>query len=416
MKQILIIDKHPLFCEYLKEKLITEKVAVEIISNRRDSFTRMYATLPDLLIYGANESFTETIEFFKKKSQSSNTKLIPTILIGNPIEREKISELALYRIIKYFSRPIKIDVLCETIGRIIGKPIPLDISKCVMEVHVNNNIIFIEIAKGLNREKLMLLKYRIIELLDEYELDSPQIILMMTDLTLSFMDGSNLEVLINNILYDKRIRSKNIKILSFDNFTRKLIAGHSQYNNIEIVSDITDILSTFVREDKSNIHTEDVINEKILSTSIDSLTHGTIQLAFFNDLKDSNMEEELFGGIRIAIIHNNEDTYFSLKKAFKSFLCKVDFFHSSSDFMIATSKIIYDIVVIDLFLEGMTGFDILTYFREKKYPAGVIVYSDNTNQANEIRALSLGAKYFISKEKSSETVAKKVLEILNARI
>ncbi|MGL4986364.1 MAG: response regulator [Treponemataceae bacterium] len=414
MKQILIVDEHPLFREYLKEKLNIEKIQVEIATDEKSSFTKLHANLPDLIIYGTQVSFDIILRFLKKKSNNKNTKNIPVILIGEKIEKEKIAELALYKIIKYFTRPIKIDVLCEIIGSIIGKTISLDITPCLMDVHVNNNILFIEIAKGLNREKLILLKYRIIELLDEYNFENPQVILMLTNLTLSFMDGPNLENLINNVLFDTRIRGKNMKILSFDDFTKKFIRGHPQYASIEIVSDISNILGKVVNRninDASNA----VINN-ILTETADSITSGTIQLAFFNDSKDGSSDQKLFGGIKIAIVQENDTILYQIKKAFKSFPCKVDLFYSGLEFLLATNKINYDIVVLDIFLKGITGFDILVHFHEKKYYAGVIIYSPPCDKQDITRALNLGANYFITQDNPATLVAKKASKILKNRI
>ena len=63
MKQVLIIDASPMFREFLKEKLTAEKVSVEIAKGKRDAFTKLISTLPDLVIIDVEESMEDLIDF-----------------------------------------------------------------------------------------------------------------------------------------------------------------------------------------------------------------------------------------------------------------------------------------------------------------------------------------------------------------
>lgn len=180
MKQVLIIDAPPLFREFLKEKLSAEKVSVEMAQGRRDAFTKLVSLLPDLLIIDMAIPIREIIEFLTKKRSDPNASHIPIFMTGPIISREQVALLAQYNVVKYFNKPIKFDIFFESIGRILKTGFSIDITPCILEIHLNNNVVFIEIAQGLNREKLALLKYKITEIIDQNKLTIPKLVLMMT--------------------------------------------------------------------------------------------------------------------------------------------------------------------------------------------------------------------------------------------
>ena len=70
-------------------------------------------------------------------------------------------------------------------------------------------LLFFQIARGLNREKLSLLKYKLTEIIDANKLTIPKLVIMLTDLSLSFIDGSNLEILFDSVIADSRIQKRN---------------------------------------------------------------------------------------------------------------------------------------------------------------------------------------------------------------
>ena len=58
-----------------------------------------------------------------------------------------IAALAKYGVIKYFAKPIQFDIFFEAIGKILNNQLSLDTTPCVLDLHRNGNIIFIEIAQ-----------------------------------------------------------------------------------------------------------------------------------------------------------------------------------------------------------------------------------------------------------------------------
>ena len=212
MKQVLIIDAPPLFSGYLKDKLNAEKIKVGFAEIKKDAFPKMLSALPDLIIINIDETHKDFFDFLTKKRDDPNASKIPIIITGPTMEREQVASLSQYNVIKYFNKPIKFDIFFNAIARVFLASFAFDTTPCIMEIHVNNNVVFIEIADGLNREKLAILKYRLSEVIDLAHITTPKVVLMMSDLTLSFVDGSYLELLLDNILSDSRINPKNFKI------------------------------------------------------------------------------------------------------------------------------------------------------------------------------------------------------------
>ena len=161
-KQVLIINAAPIFREFLREKLNSENVSVEVADGRLDSFSKIIRVLPDLIVIDVESSFEEVMDLLERKMADPNAKRIPVIVSGPVMERAQISSLVQYGVVKYFSKPIKFDVFFEAIGKILRVNLSMDTTPCVLEIHHNGNIIFVEAAQGLNREKISLLKYKII--------------------------------------------------------------------------------------------------------------------------------------------------------------------------------------------------------------------------------------------------------------
>lgn len=415
MKQVLIIDAPPLFREFLKEKLSAEKVQVEIAEGRRDAFTKMVSILPDLIIIDIKESIREITEFLTKKVNDPNARQIPVVISGPIISREQIAMLVQYNVVKYFNKPIKFDIFFESIGRMLKIGFSLDTTPCILEIHINNNIIFIEIAQGLNREKLALLKYKLTEIIDNTHLSIPKVVLMMTDLTLSFVDGANIEMLLDNIIADPRIQTKNIKVLSLDSFTKDLIEGHKQYEGIEVATNLSNVLNALV-DNTTTTDIADLISDKILS-STDDISQGTVQMSFYSE--SGLMDEDSQGSQdhpQIAVVDDDGVTRMMLQHVFASIKADVTLFNSGAEFLVSTNKKNYDLIILDIFMPGLSGFDILKSLHTKQYTSPVIIYSNATNRESVIQALSLGAKSYLVKPLKPEAILQKAIEVLHSKV
>lgn len=437
MKNVLIIDAPPMFREFLKNKLSEEKVNVVITQEKRDALIKITSVLPDLVIIDINE-FDDPdaiMELFQKIKADPNASRIPTIATGPKMDKSIIETYAKFGIHKYFIKPIKFDIFFESIGKILHTSFSMDSTPCVLDIHRNGDIIFIEIAQGLNREKLALLKYKLSEIIENNEIETPKIILMMTNLELSFVDGLNLELLIDNILSDPKVHTKNVKVLSFSTFTQQLIDGHPQYDGIEVATDISQVLNSFV-ESTNTSRVSDLIADRILSIS-DSDSDGSIEMRFSSDAKDSaeneNLEEtkipeenKISSATTNSTSTQNEkdetiavidDDQITLKLCYAGFTqagYKVDLFSSGIDFLANMAKKKYKAIILDILMPGVSGFDTLKRLQGLANKPPIVIYSQAIRKDIVLQALSLGAKSFIVKPQKPEVLVSKVQEILSS--
>ena len=428
MKNVLIVDASPLFREFLKDKLSEEKITVSITSDKQDALIKINSILPDLVIIDIDEydDINYILELFQKFNADPNARRIPMIATGPNIDKSMIAAFAKFGIHKYFVKPIKFDVFFESIGRILHTAFPMDTTPCVLDIHRNNNIIFIEVAQGLNREKIALLKYKLSEVIDSNELDNPKIILMMTNLELSFVDGLNLELILDNILANQKVHAKNVKVLSFSSFTQELIDGHPQYDGIEVATDISQILNSLV-DSTSTSRVSDLITDQILTNS-DIGEEGSIEMRFSSDslqeeetveisnIMDNTSEEAGKNNVtpEIAVVDDDQVILKLCGAAFTQAGYKVDLYSSGIDFLANMGKKKYSAIILDILMPGVSGFDTLKRIQGLPNKPPIIIYSQAVRKDIVVQALSLGAKTFIVKPQKPEVLVRKVQEVLNA--
>ena len=413
MKQVLIIDAPPLFSGYLKDKLNAEKIKVGFAEIKKDAFPKMLSALPDLIIINIDETHKDFFDFLSKKRDDPNASKIPIIITGPTMEREQVSALSQYNVIKYFNKPIKFDIFFNAIARVFLASFAFDTTPCIMEIHVNNNVVFIEIAEGLNREKLAILKYHLSEVIDLAHITTPKVVLMMSDLTLSFVDGSNLELLLDNILADSRIQPKNLKIITLDSFTKELVAGHPQYTGIQVATALPIILNSIVDKTETT-DIADLITEKVLNYT-DEVDVGVVQTQFHSEVSGEEDESSSALSSTIAIVEDDNVTRTMLENTFNGINAQISSFANGSDFLTSTNKKEYDLIILDTNLPGLSGFDVLKILQNKQYFSPTIVYSSEKSREAVMQALSLGAKTYLVKPLKPEILLQKAIEVLRSK-
>lgn len=413
-KQVLIINAAPIFREFLREKLNSENVSVEVADGRLDSFSKIIRVLPDLIVIDVESSFEEVMDLLERKMDDPNAKRIPVIVSGPVMEHAQISSLVQYGVVKYFSKPIKFDVFFEAIGKILRVNLSMDTTPCVLEIHHNGNIIFVEAAQGLNREKISLLKYKISEMIDVYKIKDPRLIVMMTNLELSFVDGINVELLLDTVTADERIQKRHIKILSLEPFMEDFLDGHVEYTGVKVIKDLTSALGSLIGNNDSGLDATDIIADSILSGDDDA--QGMVDIRFGSDSGDGSALVAEGSLLSVAIVDDDEVVRKILTQAFVSVGITAEPFDSGAAFIQAIKTKNYNLAILDLFMQGISGYDILKQLRAAGLNIPVIVYSQAVQREYVIQALSLGAKGYLAKPQKPEVILRKAMEVLNERI
>lgn len=415
MKNVLIVDALPMFREFLKDKLTEERIECTFIQEKRDAITKMINLLPDLVILDVydTDDIQALIEILKEIKKDPNASRIPIIATGPLLPPEVIGIFAKLGIVKYFLKPIKFDAFFEKIGQILRTAFSMDVTPCVLDIHRNGNIIFVEVALGLNREKLSLLRYKLSEIIENEEMTQPKVVLMITNLDLTFVDGLNLELLLNNILSNPAIQTKNVKVLSFSEFTKQLIDGHSEYNGIEVAADISQVLNSLV-DSSTTSSVSDLITDKILTTTDENFS-GSIEMRFSSDSTNQQDIDDTKDNstTQVAVIDDDAVILKLLSSSFKNAGMECRTFSNGTDFLSALNHHKFDVIVLDIMMPGISGFDTLRRMNALPNKPLVIVYSQAIKREMVIQALSLGAKQYLVKPQKPEAIVAKVNELLN---
>jgi len=414
MKQVLLIDESNVFRDYIKGKLDEKHVNIEIGLGKLDSLSKMRSFVPDLVIIDFNTSRSFVYELFDGKKNDPNAREIPVIVLAQKIEKSEITRLSGYNVKKIIPKPLKIDQLFQAITEIIHVDFDIDTTPCILEARVNDNIIFVELAQGFNREKIGLLKYKIRELIGLYNLNAPKILVMMTDLSLSFVDGPNLELLMDSIMADPAIKNRNIKILTLDGFARDFLAGNKEYADIQVVTDLTKAIDSLLKDAFTTTDTTALISEKILqSNGAVGLDGSALEMRFKSELEAL---KSVAHDIRIAVVDDDVVIRTVLTKTFQAINATVDQFESGTEFLPCALGANYDLVFLDLMMPGINGFDVLVKMKESEIVTPVIVLSSVSQREAVLKVLSAGVKSYMIKPLKPEALLKKAIEVLQATI
>jgi CheY-like chemotaxis protein len=425
MKQILVIDENPAFREYLKTILSGNGLMVTTAFSALDGISKIRTEIPDLIILDYHLSREGCLEALQAKKSSPNTFNIPVIITARQIEHKKLAALLPYNVKKIFYKPVKTDTLFATLSEILQVSFTVDESPGIVEAHINEDIIFIELAQGLNRDKLDMLKYKIMELIDLNSIKVPKLIVMLSDIVLSSADIPNLQKLLI-VLQASRTKNKYIRILTKDDFVKKYIGGKNAYQGIEVVSNLqyavdgllADMDDIDDAEDQAEKKAE-LIGDKVLSGG-GGAEGEAMMLRFDAESRpkkiDAETTRDFLTDIFIAVVDDDPVILESLKNAIREAGGNVSTYNSGAAFLEVVGEGSFDIIFLDLLMSGIDGFTILTCLNGKNIQTPVIVLSGVTERETVLRAFRLGIKGYITKPVQPDEIIRKAIEILGASI
>ncbi|MDR2069473.1 MAG: response regulator [Spirochaetaceae bacterium] len=418
MKQILVIDESPLLREYLKSKLDAPEVEVTVAINTLDGISKLRTQVPDLIIMDYHLKKNGCLEVLKQKKESPNTVNTPVIIMARHIGQNRLIELVPYDVKKVFTKPVKIDALCAAIKKILGVSFDIDETPGIVEAHVNDDIIFVEIAQGLNRDKLDLLYFKIREFIALYEIRLPKIIVMLSDITLGFADAPNIKKLLEVILTSSKAAQKNIRFLTNDAFLRKFIEGQKEYADIEVISNLQYALNGLFEQFADTAEYDgkeaEILEKRVLS--VDNRGKGEFMHLHFETEEKSNGEniKELIKNLTIAAVDDDFAIQELIKNTFKSLGTTVKTYSDGASYLADAETEVFDLVFLDLLMPNIDGFDVLRTLRTVNNRPPVIVLSVVTQRDTVIQAFQLGIKSYLVKPLKPDDILKKTVEILRS--
>lgn len=391
MKNVLVIDAPAPFFDFLRIKFASSDVAATDADCNRDAFMKMMSTLSDLVILDMQRGFEDILNLLKQKRSNPNTQRMPVIAIGPVLDKTQTAMFAQFGVIKYFTRPLEADVFFNAAAQAMGIEVSIDSTPSHVDVRRCSDMIFIDIAGALNRDKISVLNMDIVDLVQG--ITAPKVVCLMNELQVSFLDAVNLEYLFDGILSCPKVQARNVKVIVKNPFVSELLSGHKRYANIESADNIATVANSLV--DTSTLaDLKDVIAERMLHVdpTAPALTMRTV---FGSDLKGASRKTDSGNVMSIAIADMDDATRQAVVNEFKKAGATCDVFTSGEDVLKAAAEKHYDLVIVDLTLSDGPAIDVLKQLKSRG--ASVIVHALPKSKEEVREVLSLGIKRYFAK-------------------
>ncbi|MFO8043915.1 MAG: response regulator [Alkalispirochaeta sp.] len=416
MKKVLVIDESQLFRDYLKKKLEDYGFEVDVAVSGLDGASKLRTTLPDLLITDYNLSRKSAVELLKEKHGNPNTKDIPVIMASAKVDRDALMGVARYNVRKFLTKPIRVDALLKAVSETLKVPVSIDTTPCIVEAHVNEDIMFIEVAQGLNREKIDLLRYKIHELLDLYELKSPKILVLMTSIEVSTADSIKLQSLFSTLLEISGTPKRNIKVLTRSSYVREYLESRSEFSGIGVSDNLEDAMDGLLGRKVGGpiLEPGPDSREDVLGTSAPKKKRGeSINMRFQEDQQKPSFELSSLGdSTRISIVDDDEVIQELIRSSFADTRVQIHAYGNGRAFLEDTDALDSDLVFLDLMMPEMNGFQVLEILKGKELRLPIIVLSALSKRETVVQALKMGVSSYIIKPLKPHDIRNKASEIL----
>ncbi|MBP7553645.1 MAG: response regulator [Spirochaetes bacterium] len=399
--KILIADGSELIKNFLKEKLESYNFEVIVAKEALDLLIKMKNYRPDITIIDYPIVLNTDVDFFDEKNNYKTTQNIPVIMLGRNIEADKTSGTSKYKIYKLLSKPIKIEILLKTIEEILKKDLNIDDTECIIDIHLNDDILFIEVAEGLNREKIDSLKYKILEIKELYGIDNPKILIMLIDMNLKNVEENKLINFINSITKYGNSRIDAIKILTSNTEIYDILKKYDKYSSIEVTNDISVAMDSL-----SDINIGELLNRGF------RYKEEQIKLSYSDKTLTENSEFKR-KKFKIFVTDDDSDVLLLVKSILTaSFSWEVVLFNNARDMIDSLSSAKPDLLFLDLMMPKMSGLETLEYFKQNNIKIPVIVFSALSQKETVQKTLSYGVKSYIVKPISPQIIINKAIEVL----
>ena len=415
MKKVLVIDESQLFRDYLKKKLEAYGFAVEVAVSGLDGGSKLRSALPDLLITDYNLSRKPAPELLREKHADPNTRDIPVIMASAKVDRDALMDIARFNVKKFLTKPIRVDALLKAVSETLNVPVSIDTTPCIVEAHVNEDILFIEIAQGLNREKVDLLRYKIHELLDLYELKNPKVLVLMTSIEVSTTDSIKLSALFSTILESTGAMKRYFKVLTRSTYVREFVQSRGDFSGIEVSSRLEDAMDGLLGRKVGGpvLEPGPDARKDVVGRSAPKKNRGeAINMRFQEEQRSAFELSSLGDTVRISIVDDDEIIQELIRSSFADTRVQIHAYENGRVFLDDKDALDSDLVFLDLMMPEMNGFQVLDRLKANEQRLPIIVLSALSKRETVLQALQMGVSSYIIKPIKPQDVRNKASEIL----
>ena len=415
MKKILIIDESPLFRSFLKGKFEAFGFEVTLAGNGLEGSLKLRSSIPDLIVTDYYLSRKSCIELLSEKKANPNTTNIPVIMVSGQIDKDELIEVAKYGVKKFFSKPLSVDAFVKTVSEILQINLNLDSAPCLISAHYNEEVFIIEVAMGLNAEKIELLKFKLTELLELYEVREPKVLLIMSSLEITANDSIKLGTLLSVVVEYSRAKPKHIKVLTGSSYVRKYVRSRGDFAEIDVVDRLEDAMDGLLgRKTGSYITGADGAVQSEFLTAATPKKNEEIKMSFQQEMPVVSDVPQARKAPRIAIVDDDFVIQEFIQTAFTGTDYVLEAYNNGKEFLASGKEDSYELIFLDIMMPVMDGFETLRAMAERDIKKPVIVLSAVSRQEIVVEALQLGVRSYMIKPLKAEEIRKKTTEILQA--
>ncbi len=412
MKKVLVIDDSPMYRDFMQKQLSTYGFEVTPAINGLDGISKIRSVLPDVIIMDYMLSRKSSMDVLRDKMQDPNAKDIPIIMASANVDRQKIMEVAAFGVRKFLNKPIKIDALLAALSELLGVEIVLDDTPCLLDAHLNDQILFIEIARGFNKEKINLLQYKVAELLKLYKVQYPRILILMTDITFRTEDEPKLEQLLEEV--EKFVGNlKQVKILTLDDNIKNYLKYHPVFKFVEIVKSLDKAVSGLlgIKGLETMTSEQNNVQDSLLSSHSEMRSNEAFQLNFQDE--SANMKTGLLKrSINIAIVDDDFIIHSIVAKALEQTNWSADYYSDGQSFVDSLDQKKTELLLLDLMMPGMDGFQVLEILKQRGETFPVLILSAMSKKESVMKAKELGIDSYIIKPPKPDGIVSKIADVM----
>ena len=400
----------------MKSKLSGYGLDVTVAVNGLDGVTKLRQIIPDLLILDSHLTRTSAVELLGKKREASDTAAIPVVMVTSHLDKRTAAEIAKLGVHRVLAKPVQMDELLAAITEELRISVNVDETPCIIDAHVNNDMIFVEVARGLNTEKIDLLKYKLSELCALYRIRVPKILVLMSSVEITPEDSLKLSVLFTTILEETGARRRDVKVLTRSDVITEFVSGRPEFAGIEALEDIADAIDGLLGSKASGYvdhRSHSVTDELLQAPSADLQTAETINIRFRDDNEPFDLSM-LGDSVTIAIV----DDDFVIREMVKTILSDTSFrileYDNGKQFIEDPESTGADLVFLDLVMPEMDGFEVLAEQRRRGRSNPVIVMSALGERDTVVKVMEFGVRSYLIKPLKPEAILNKAREVLQS--
>jgi len=239
---------------------------------------------------------------------------------------------------------------------------------------------------------------------------------------LSFVDGTNMELLLRILLACPGAKAKHIKLLTNSSFARDFVQGRPEFAGLEVVSNLQNAMDGLLADYDPQVEMgegkAELLASRVLSAQTHESSRETVEMRFQGETRREPLSleamRELGASLSIAVVDDDFVIQELIKTTFGAIGASVSAFEEGALFIEAAKTSGYDLVFLDLLMPSMNGFEVLSRLRAEDIDLPVTILSAVSHRDAVMKAFQAGVKSYLIKPLKPDQILTKTLEILKA--